>query len=196
MILYPAIDLKDGQCVRLLHGDMDKATVFNASPSDQAMKFAREGFDWLHVVDRNGAIEGKAVNAEAVGAILRAVSIPVQLGGGVRTMASIEGWIEGDVVRMEPANPALKVPHMGWNALEVARDHPLLNGEPEGAHMYFTHSFALKPANPGDVVASADHGGLFVAAVARDNVAGVQFHPEKSQAAGLKLLANFLEWRP
>ena len=105
-------------------------------------------------------------------------------------------WIEGDVVRMEPANPALKVPHMGWNALEARRDHPLLNGEPEGAHMYFTHSFALKPANPDDVVAFADHGGLFVAMVARDNVAGVQFHPEKSQAAGLRLLASFLEWRP
>ena len=106
------------------------------------------------------------------------------------------GWIEGDVVRMEPANPALKVPHMGWNALEARRDHPLLNGEPEGAHMYFTHSFALKPADPEDVVAFADHGGVFVAAVARGNVAGVQFHPEKSQAAGLKLLSNFLEWRP
>ena len=105
-------------------------------------------------------------------------------------------WIEGDVVRMEPANPALKVPHMGWNALEARRDHPLLEGEPEGAHMYFTHSFALKPANPEDVVAFADHGGVFVAAVARGNVAGVQFHPEKSQAAGLKLLSNFLEWRP
>ena len=106
------------------------------------------------------------------------------------------GWIEGDVVRMEPANPALKVPHMGWNALEVVRAHPLLEGEPQGAHMYFTHSFTLKPANPDDVVARADHGGLFVAAVARDNIAGVQFHPEKSQASGLKLLANFLEWRP
>ncbi len=105
-------------------------------------------------------------------------------------------WIAGDVVRMEPANPALKVPHMGWNALEVARSHPLLEGEPPGAHMYFTHSFALNPANAGDVVARADHGGLFVAAVARGNVAGVQFHPEKSQASGLKLLANFLEWRP
>lgn len=106
------------------------------------------------------------------------------------------GWIAGDVARMQPSNPALKVPHMGWNAIEVAYGHPLLQGEPDGAHMYFTHSFAMRPANPDDVLARADHGGLFVAAVARDNVAGVQFHPEKSQAAGLKLLANFLEWRP
>ena len=97
---------------------------------------------------------------------------------------------------MEPANPALKVPHMGWNALETRRGHPLLNGEPEGAHMYFTHSFAFTPHEARDVAAHVDHGGQFTAAVARGNVAGVQFHPEKSQGAGLRLLSNFLKWRP
>jgi len=106
------------------------------------------------------------------------------------------GWIEGDVVRMEPGDPSLKVPHMGWNALDVRRFHPLFEGEPEGPHMYFTHSFVFEPADTADVLAVFDHGGRYVAAVARDNVAGVQFHPEKSQAAGLRLLANFLEWRP
>jgi glutamine amidotransferase len=106
------------------------------------------------------------------------------------------GWIAGDVVRIEPSNPALKVPHMGWNAVETTRPHPLFDGQPEGAHMYFTHSFALRPADRADVVATTDHGGALVAAVARDNIAGVQFHPEKSQHAGLRLLANFLEWRP
>jgi len=106
------------------------------------------------------------------------------------------GWIEGDVARMKPSNPALKVPHMGWNAVESARPHPLFDAEPAGVEMYFTHSFALQPADKADVVARADHGGAFVAAVARGNIAGVQFHPEKSQHAGLRLLANFLEWRP
>src|SRR3954470_5923134 len=112
MILYPAIDLKDGQCVRLLHGDMDKATVFNASPADQAEQFARAGFDWLHVVDLNGAIEGKAINAAAVSAILNAVSIPVQLGGGVRNMESIERWIEAGVSRVILGTVAVRHPQL------------------------------------------------------------------------------------
>jgi phosphoribosylformimino-5-aminoimidazole carboxamide ribotide isomerase len=112
VILYPAIDLKDGQCVRLLHGDMDKATVFNASPADQAARFVADGFDWLHVVDLNGAIEGKAVNAAAVGDILRAVSIPVQLGGGIRDAAAIEGWIEAGVSRVILGTVAVIDPQM------------------------------------------------------------------------------------
>ena len=152
-----------------------------------------------HLRERDGLVEAMTEAVKDRGAPFLGVCVGMQLlatrGLEFGETPGLD-WIEGDVVRMEPANPALKVPHMGWNALEVARGHPLLEGEPQGAHMYFTHSFALKPANPDDVVAFADHGGLFVAAVARDNVAGVQFHPEKSQAAGLKLLANFLEWRP
>ena len=112
MILYPAIDLKDGQCVRLLHGDMDKATVFNASPADQAVQFAKAGFDWLHVVDLNGAIEGRAANAEAVGEILAAVSLPVQLGGGVRTMESVEYWLEAGVSRVILGTVAVRAPEL------------------------------------------------------------------------------------
>ncbi len=110
MILYPAIDLKDGQCVRLLYGDMDKATVFNASPADQAQQFAKAGFDWLHVVDLNGAIEGRAANAEAVSAILEAVNVPVQLGGGLRTLAAIETWLEAGVSRVVLGTVAVRDP--------------------------------------------------------------------------------------
>jgi imidazole glycerol-phosphate synthase subunit HisH len=106
------------------------------------------------------------------------------------------GWIAGEVRRLEPEGAQFKVPHMGWNALEAVADHALFTGLPAGTHMYFTHSFALYPVRPVDAVAQVDHGGRFTAAVARDNIAGVQFHPEKSQAAGLRLLANFLEWRP
>jgi phosphoribosylformimino-5-aminoimidazole carboxamide ribotide isomerase len=100
LILYPAIDLKDGQCVRVLHGVLDTATVFNASPADQAQRFVADGFHWVHVVDLNGAVQGKAVNGKAVEAILESVSIPVQLGGGIRTMADIERWIEAGVSRV------------------------------------------------------------------------------------------------
>ena len=91
MILYPAIDLKDGHCVRVVHGDFATATVFNDNPADQARTWAAAGFEWLHVVDLNGSAEGRAVNGAAVEAILNAVSIPVQLGGGVRTLENIEG---------------------------------------------------------------------------------------------------------
>jgi glutamine amidotransferase len=102
------------------------------------------------------------------------------------------GWIPGEVRRLEPADPALSVPHMGWNTVE-ARAHPLLEGR---ASMYFANSFAFHPEDEAVVTGTADHGGRFTAAVARGNIAGVQFHPEKSQAAGLELLARFLAWRP
>lgn len=103
------------------------------------------------------------------------------------------GWIAGDVARLAPTDPAAKIPHMGWNALENLADQPLLAGLGDGAHMYFTHSFAFTPGDPSQVIASVDHGGRFAAAVARNNIMGVQFHPEKSQTQGLRLLANFLE---
>lgn len=106
------------------------------------------------------------------------------------------GWIEADVRKIAPSDPRLKVPHMGWNNLETISDLPVLSALRDGAPVYFTHSFAMFPQDSADVAAYVDHGGRFPAAVARDNFAGVQFHPEKSQAAGLKLLADFLEWRP
>ncbi|KQO55337.1 imidazole glycerol phosphate synthase subunit HisH [Methylobacterium sp. Leaf102] len=108
-------------------------------------------------------------------------------------------WISGDVGPIRPSDPALKVPHMGWNTLAPDRDHPLLSGIPlgeNGLHAYFVHSFALHPAQASDTVAHSDYGGPVTAMVARDNIAGTQFHPEKSQHLGLALLANFLAWRP
>ena len=105
------------------------------------------------------------------------------------------GWIEGDVRRLEPKDPSLKIPHMGWNTLEDVIDHPVFAGL-EGKDMYFTHSFAIHPSDPAHVAAWVTHGERFPAAVAKGNMAGVQFHPEKSQAWGLKLLSQFLEWRP
>jgi len=106
------------------------------------------------------------------------------------------GWIGGEVKRLAPADPHAKVPHMGWNTLELVRPHPLFAGADDHTHMYFTHSYAFAPADPDTVVAATDHAGRFAAAVARDNLAGVQFHPEKSQQAGLTLIGRFLEWKP
>jgi imidazole glycerol-phosphate synthase subunit HisH len=105
-------------------------------------------------------------------------------------------WIPGDVAVIRPSDPALKIPHMGWNTLDMRRPHALLDGVRAGLHAYFVHSYQLYPTEPGDVVATADYGGPITALVARDNVAGTQFHPEKSQTLGLALIANFLKWRP
>lgn len=110
MILYPAIDLKDGRCVRLLHGDLSKETVFNASPANQAEAFQKQGFSWLHVVDLNGAVEGRPVNGAAVAEILNAISIPMQLGGGIRTLEQVGGWIEAGVDRVILGTVAVKDP--------------------------------------------------------------------------------------
>ncbi len=106
------------------------------------------------------------------------------------------GWIDGAVRRLRPEGAALKVPHMGWNELVIDHAHPLLAGLPAGAHGYFVHSYQFAPADAADLVAHADHGGPITAMVGRGNLAGTQFHPEKSQHVGLRVLANFLRWRP
>lgn len=116
MILFPAIDLKDGQAVRLLRGAMESATVYNDDPAAQARQFAQEGFAWLHLVDLNGAFAGRPVNRGAVEAILDAVETPVQLGGGIRDMATIEGWLEAGVARVILGTVAVRDPDLVRNA--------------------------------------------------------------------------------
>ena len=110
MILFPAIDLKQGQCVRLVHGDMDQATVFNDSPGDQAAEFERIGFEYLHVVDLDGAFAGKSMNGAAVDSILVSVSMPVQLGGGIRSMENVEQWLAKGIARVIIGTAAAKNP--------------------------------------------------------------------------------------
>ncbi len=108
-------------------------------------------------------------------------------------------WIKGDVKAITPSDPNLKIPHMGWNTLTQVKPHPLLDGiptGPDGLHAYFVHSYALDASDPNDVIATTDYGGPVIAIVGRDNLVGAQFHPEKSQALGLRLIANFLRWRP
>jgi glutamine amidotransferase len=109
------------------------------------------------------------------------------------------GWIEGEVDRITPDDQNLKIPHMGWNTLTLARPHPLVEGlelGPQGRHAYFVHSYQLRPSRPANLVAQADYGGAVTAIVGRDNIVGTQFHPEKSQKLGLALIANFLRWKP
>jgi imidazole glycerol-phosphate synthase subunit HisH len=148
---------------------------------------------------RHGVAEALELAARGRGAPFLGVCVGMQLlatrgleFGETRGL----DWIAGDVSRLQPEGDRNKVPHVGWNAVDFAAGHPRFTGLPANVDMYFTHSFAFAPADPADVAARTDHGGPVVAAVTRGNLAGVQFHPEKSQAAGLALLANFLEWRP
>jgi glutamine amidotransferase len=115
-----------------------------------------------------------------------------------REFETIDGldWIKGEVLPLAPKDPALKIPHMGWNELKIKRPHPVFAGIEDGAHAYFVHSYGLVPTNPADLIAEVDYGGPIAAAIGRNNIVGVQFHPEKSQATGLRLIANFLRWRP
>ncbi|GLQ05250.1 imidazole glycerol phosphate synthase subunit HisH [Sneathiella chinensis] len=106
------------------------------------------------------------------------------------------GWIKGQVEKLVPNDPTLKIPHMGWNDLTLTGDHVLLDGLSTGDHMYFVHSYHMIPDVSGQVLATVDYGGAVTAMVGRDNMIGTQFHPEKSQAAGLRLIANFLNWKP
>jgi glutamine amidotransferase len=106
------------------------------------------------------------------------------------------GWIAGEVVKIAPGDASLKIPHMGWNELKILKPHALLDGIASGAHAYFVHSFQLKPALDGDLLATTDYGGPLTAMVGDANIVGTQFHPEKSQATGIKLLENFLRWKP
>ncbi|ARP62367.1 imidazole glycerol phosphate synthase subunit HisH [Mesorhizobium sp. M7A.F.Ca.CA.001.09.2.1] len=116
-----------------------------------------------------------------------------------KTITEGFGWISGDVKEIMPSDPALKIPQIGWNTIELKRQHPLFAGIPTGTnglHAYFVHSYHLDARKPDEVLAVADYGGPVTAAVARDNLVGTQFHPEKSQALGLALITNFLRWRP
>ena len=106
------------------------------------------------------------------------------------------GWVGGEVVAIEPANPSFKIPHMGWNELVIEREHPVFAGVGNGTHTYFVHSFHFAVADKADLLATADYAQAVTAAVGLDNMVGTQFHPEKSQAAGLRLIGNFLRWRP
>ncbi|MDP4003086.1 imidazole glycerol phosphate synthase subunit HisH [Methylobacterium sp. NEAU K] len=149
-----------------------------------------------------GLVEAMTHAAHAAGRPLLGICVGMQLlatRGLEYTTTPGLGWIPGDVGLIRPSDPALKIPHMGWNTLRAARNHALLAGIPtgdDGLHAYFVHSYALTPEHPEDVVAVAEYGGPVTALVARDNVAGTQFHPEKSQTLGLALIANFLNWRP
>ncbi len=149
-----------------------------------------------------GMIEALEETVRGKGRPFLGICVGMQLmarRGLEKTITEGLGWIDGDVELITPADPALKVPHMGWNTLDVLKPHPLLEGLPTGEaglHAYFVHSYHMTLRERDALVAVADYGGPITAMIGRDNIAGTQFHPEKSQTLGLGLIANFLRWRP
>ena len=163
-------------------------------PGDGAFPACRRA-----LVARTGLFEALVDAVERKGRPFLGICVGMQLMASTGHEYEVTpglGWIRGDVVRITPSDPSLKVPHMGWNDLVIDAQHPVLAGLSSGDHAYFVHSFHIRVADPADLLAHCDYGGDITAIVARDTMIGTQFHPEKSQAAGLRLIANFLGWTP
>jgi imidazole glycerol-phosphate synthase subunit HisH len=166
-------------------------------PGVGAFADCRRGLDAI-----DGMIEALEQNVRGKGRPFFGICVGMQLmaeRGREYEVTEGLGWIRGEVDKIAPSDPTLKIPHMGWNTLRARKPHPLLDGialGADGLHAYFVHSYQLKPAQASDLVAEADYGGAVTAIVGRDNLVGTQFHPEKSQKLGLALIANFLKWAP
>ncbi|MDA0924002.1 MAG: imidazole glycerol phosphate synthase subunit HisH [Proteobacteria bacterium] len=163
-------------------------------PGDGAFPACRRG---LQAIDGLEAALIEAVETRGVPFLGICVGMQMLASWG-REYEDVAGfdWVQGEVTRIAPADPALKVPHMGWNDLVIDQPHPVLAGIETGDHAYFVHSYAMRVTDQADLLAHVDYGGPVTAIVGRANVVGAQFHPEKSQRAGLRLIANFLNWRP
>ena len=190
--------LPDSQAI-LVTSDPDRAYRADriVLPGVGAFADCRRGLDAI-----DGMIEAitEAVRVKARPFLGICVGMQLMAGRGLEHgVCAGLNWIDGDVEKIAPACETLKIPHMGWNTLELLRPHPLFNDLPTGAdgrHAYFVHSYQLNATNASDIVALTDYGGPVTAVVARDTAIGTQFHPEKSQRFGLALIANFLKWKP
>ena len=192
---------REAQCAAAIVVTRDPDLVRRADrivlPGDGAFADCRRGLDAV-----GGMVEALNESVRERGRPFLGICVGMQLmaeRGREYQVTEGLGWIAGEVDRIRPGNPDLKIPHMGWNTLDPHHAHPLLAGIPlgrNGLHAYFVHSFELKPAQDCDLVAQADYGGPVTAVVAHDTAVGTQFHPEKSQRLGLRLIANFLNWKP
>lgn len=160
MILFPAIDLKDGACVRLLRGEMDDATVFNTDPADQARRFAQQGFEWIHVVDLNGAFAGKPVNRTAVRSILAVTDLPVQLGGGIRNLEQIEAWLAHGIARIVLGTVALKDPSLVRAACKAFPDRIAVGIDARDGYVAVEGWAETSTVTARDLAAKFEHCGV------------------------------------
>ncbi|MEM8618001.1 MAG: 1-(5-phosphoribosyl)-5-[(5-phosphoribosylamino)methylideneamino]imidazole-4-carboxamide isomerase [Pseudomonadota bacterium] len=194
--LYPAIDLKDGQCVRLLRGEMDAATAYNPDPADQAARFAAMGFENLHVVDLNGAFAGQSANTEAVKAILSATNAPVQLGGGIRTRAQIEGWLDAGISRVILGTAALRDPELVKEAARALPEQIVVGIDAKDGHVA-VEGWAETSDMPAIELAKAFEGcgvaALIVTDISRDGMktgVNVEFTGQMADAVSIPVIAS------
>ncbi len=151
------------------------------------------------LADRSGLLDAILDGVETHGKPFFGICVGMQLMARLGHEYGVTpglGWINGEVRRIAPSDPSLKIPHMGWNELVIERPHPVLEGVSDGDHAYFVHSYQMHVSDPAQRFAVADYGGPVTAVVGRDTMIGTQFHPEKSQAPGLRMIANFLRWQP
>lgn len=160
MILFPAIDLKDGRCVRLTRGEMESATVFNDDPAAQAFAFERAGFQWLHCVDLDGAFAGKPANADAIRAVRAATSLPVQLGGGIRDMAAIEGWLAAGITRVILGTSALKNPALVKDAARAFPGRIVVGADAKGGRIATEGWAEVSDLTPADLGRRFEDAGV------------------------------------
>ena len=232
MKIFPAIDIKDKKCVRLIKGDFSKKTEYETSPIDQAGKYKDHGFKNLHIVDLDGALSGKTVNLDVIQEIVGKYDLKIEIGGGIRTIDNIKGlqeelnesvlikkkpiygicagmqlfatvgyeeektsglnWIPGEVIKLYLNTSKFKIPHMGWNELNVKNVSNVFQDVINKSHAYFIHSYEFIPQDKKTISITTDYGKDVIAAVSSGNIFGSQFHPEKSQNTGIKILTNFL----
>ena len=171
MKIFPAIDIKDKKCVRLIKGDFENKTEYETSPIDQAGKYKDHGFKNLHIVDLDGALTGKTVNLDVINQIVSKYDLKVEIGGGVRSLDSIKKYTDAGVEKVILGSGAIK----------------------NKSHMYFVHSYEFIPEDESVISATTEYSSKIVCAVEKDNLFGTQFHPEKSDKTGLKIIDNFLK---
>ena len=193
--LIPAIDLRNAQVVRLTRGDYNQQTTYEVDPLDIAKKFQDAGCQWLHIVDLDGAKEGRPVNLAIIENIIKHTNLQVEVGGGIRTEESMEYVLAIVAQRIILGTRALA--DMPWfEAMAHDARFKNLPANPPGPYVYFVHSYHLVPADPSVIAATADYGTPFVAAIYKDYIMATQFHPEKSQQIGSLILKNFANFNP
>ncbi|MEM8936261.1 MAG: 1-(5-phosphoribosyl)-5-[(5-phosphoribosylamino)methylideneamino]imidazole-4-carboxamide isomerase [Pseudomonadota bacterium] len=191
LTIYPAIDLKGGQCVRLLHGRMDKATVYNEDPAAQARAFAGAGFSWIHIVDLDGAFSGDAENAEAVSAIAAASNVKMQLGGGIRSMAAVEGWLEAGLTRVILGTAAVREPEFVKDAARAFPGQIVVGIDAKDGHVKTDGWAGHTAASPAEIAKRfEDHGvaAIIYTDISRDGaLTGVNVDATAALAAPLSI---------